>query len=232
MARTDRLMRLVDVMRRLPSPVTAARLAEETGVSLRQLYRDIATLRAGGALIDGAAGVGYTLTEDPALPPQSFSRLEIEALTLAVSSLERLGDDTLTEAGKDALARIIATLPDNQSRQALHSSMRTWFPADTRPDVSIDMDVLRRACWEETSLVMRYRDLQDRVTEREIWPLGLSYGEGTLMLLAHCRLRRDYRVFHVSRIEVLEPGTESFRPRRVGLLRDYVTHRRRQLSQA
>ena len=57
MARTDRLMRLMDALRRLKAPVTAARLAEETGVSERQLYRDIATLRAGGALIDGAATV-------------------------------------------------------------------------------------------------------------------------------------------------------------------------------
>ena len=64
MTRTDRLMRLMDALRRLPAPVTAARLAEQTGVSPRQMYRDIATLRAGGALIDGAAGVGYSLTEE------------------------------------------------------------------------------------------------------------------------------------------------------------------------
>ena len=74
---------------------------------------------------------------------------------------------------------------------------------------------------------MRYRDLQERVSEREIWPLGLSYGEGTLMLLAHCRLRRDFRVFHVPRIETLAAGGESFRPHRVGLLREYAAARRR-----
>lgn len=226
MARTDRLMRLIDLMRRLPAPVTAARLAEETDVSLRQLYRDIATLRAGGALIDGAAGVGYTLTEDPALPPQSFSRMEIEALTLAVSSLERIGDAALTRTGKDALARIIATLPDRQSRQALHSAVRAWFPPDDRPAVTIDLDLLRRALWEEASVVMHYRDMKDARTKREIWPLGLSYGEGTLMLLAHCRLRMDFRVFHVARIESLAAGGESFRPRRVGLLREYAVMRR------
>ena len=32
MSRTDRLMRLMDALRRLPRPVTAARLAAETGV--------------------------------------------------------------------------------------------------------------------------------------------------------------------------------------------------------
>ena len=58
MARSDRLFRLLHALRTLPQPVTAARLAEETGVSERSLYRDIASLRAGGALIAGAAGAG------------------------------------------------------------------------------------------------------------------------------------------------------------------------------
>jgi biotin operon repressor len=180
MGRQDRLMRLMNALRRLPAPVTAARLAAETEISRRQLYRDVATLRAGGALIDGAAGVGYSLAEDPALPPQSFSRLEIEALMLGVGGLDHLGDAALARAGRDAVARMIATLPDRQARQAMHTVMRAWRPTETRPDVAIDMDLLRRACWDETSLWMRYRDLQDRRTEREVWPLGLSYGPEAL----------------------------------------------------
>ena len=227
MARTDRLMRLMDTLRRLPQPVTAARLAEESEVSLRQLYRDIATLRAGGALIDGTAGVGYTLTEDSALPPQSFSRLEIEALMLAQGSLEQTGDPGLIKAGRNALSRIIATLPDDQARQAMHTILRSWRRKDSRPAVSIDMDLLRQACWEEFSLTISYRDMEDRMTTRDIWPLGMSYGEDTMLLLAHCRLRKDYRHFHVSRIVSLERGPESFRPRRVSLLRDYVRDRRK-----
>lgn len=221
MARTDRLMRLMDSLRRLPAPVTAARLAGDTGVSLRQLYRDIATLRAGGALIDGAAGVGYTLTEDSALPPQSFSRLEIEALLLAVAELRHMGDADLARAGDAALSRIIATLPERQSQQALHAVMRSFRETRQRPTPCIDMDMLRAACWDETSIVMSYRDLRDQVTTREIWPLALSYSDDALMLLARCQKRQDFRFFHVSRIISAGPGGHSFRPRRAGLLRDY-----------
>lgn len=225
MARTDRLMRLMDILRRLPQPVTAARLAEESDVSMRQLYRDIATLRAGGALIDGAAGVGYSLVEDPALPPQSFDRLEIEALILATSGLEQIGDVALIEAGKNAISKIIATLPDRQAQHAMHTAMRCWREQDSRPPARIDIALLRQACWEEFSVKITYRDLSDQITTREIWPLGLSYSANALVLLAHCRLRQDFRVFHVYRIQDLERGSESFRPKRVGLLRDYILMR-------
>lgn len=224
MARPDRLMRLMDALRRLPAPVTALRLAEDTGVSLRTLYRDIATLRAGGALIDGEAGVGYRLTEDPALPPQSFSRLEIEALILAVRRLSELGDAALTEAGDAALARIIATLPERQSRQAAHRVARIFprAPADPPP---IDMDLIRRACWEETSLILTYTDLSGATTTREVWPLAIGYFEHALMLVAHCRLRGDFRNFNVARMVAVQPGGERFAPRRAALLNDFIALR-------
>lgn len=225
MARTDRLMRLMDTLRRLPAPVTADRLATETGVSRRQLYRDIATLRAGGALIDGEAGLGYTLTEDSALPPQSFSRLEIEALVLGLSGLDQLADPALSEAGQNAIARIIATLPDRQARQAMNTVLRNFRRPDDRPPVSIDMDTLRHALWEEVSVTFRYTDLRGQASEREVWPLALSYGEGHLMLLGHCRSRMDYRLFHVAKIQDLAVTDDSFRPRRVAMVREFAETR-------
>jgi predicted DNA-binding transcriptional regulator YafY len=227
MSRTDRLMRLMDTLRRLPQPVTAARLAEETCVSPRQLYRDIATLRAGGALIDGAAGLGYTLTEDSALPPQSFSRLEIEALMLAISSLRSIGDSDLTRAGQEAMARIVATLPESQGRHALHTTMRLFRPLTERPAPQVDMALLRQALWDEQSLIIDYQDKTGQRSTREIWPLGLSYSDNHMLLLAMCQLRGDYRLFHVPSILAMQPGGTSFRPRRVALLRDYVVQRTR-----
>ncbi|KAJ34485.1 hypothetical protein BW45_03595, partial [Agrobacterium tumefaciens] len=82
MSRSQRLLDLLQILRSHRMPVSGAALAAKTGVSLRTLYRDIATLQAQGADIEGEAGVGYVLRPGFLLPPLMFSQHEIEALVL------------------------------------------------------------------------------------------------------------------------------------------------------
>ena len=221
MARPDRLFRLLQTLRTLPGPVTAARLAEVTEVSLRTLYRDIDTLRAGGALIDGAAGLGYTLTEDPALPPQMFTRLEVEALVLGLAEVRHMGDPALADAAAVALSKITATLPERVQRQAVHAVSQT-YRNQTRAPAPPHMALLRQASWDETALDIRYRDKDGSVTARRIWPLSVVFLDQTLMCLAWCTLRQDFRRFHVGAMEDVRATSVSFRPRRVPLLRAFT----------
>lgn len=221
MARSDRLFRLLDALRRLPKPVTAARLAAETEVSERTLYRDIATLRAGGALIDGAAGFGFTLTEDPALPPQMFSQLEVEALVLGLAEVRQAGDPALAEAAVVALAKITATLPERVQRQAIHAVQQT-YRFERRPPAPANLALIRKACWDETALDIAYSDKSGIVTERQVLPLSVVFLDRTLMLLGWCCLRQDFRRFHLHQIRRATLTTTSFRPRRVPLLREFT----------
>lgn len=225
MARADRLFRLLDTLRRLPQPVTAERLAAETGVSPRTLYRDIAALRAGGALIDGAAGYGYSLTEDPALPPQSFSREEIEALVLGLAEVRFTGDAALTRAAETALAKITATLPERQQRQAMHAVVQS-YRMERRAEPAVDMGLIRRACWEERALNLTYTDADGTRTERRVWPLSIVFLDKVQMLLAWCCLRQGFRRFRLERIVAVSETDESFRPRRVALLREFLDEMR------
>ncbi len=103
--------------------------------------------------------------------------------------------------------------------------MRSFSAGPERDPPQIDLAILRQACWDEIGVQIRYTDLKGDTFERLIWPLGLSYGDHNLMLLAHCRLRMDYRLFHVNRISSLELAAESFRPHRVPLMREYVRGR-------
>jgi predicted DNA-binding transcriptional regulator YafY len=221
MPRADRLFRLLTAFRMLPQPVTAARLAEETGVSERTLYRDIDALRAGGALIDGAAGVGYTLTEDPALPPQMFTRLEVEALVLGLAEVTLFGDPMLAKAAAEAQAKIIATLPDRIQRQAIHAVSRS-YRFEPRKPTPPHLQLLREAAWDERAVDLRYTDVSGQVTERRIWPLGTVFLDHEVVCLAFCRLRQDFRRFKLLQMDKVTTTDESFRPRRVALLRDYL----------
>lgn len=227
MARSDRLFRLLDALRRLPQPVTAARLAMETEVSERTLYRDIETLRAGGALIDGAAGYGYTLTEDPALPPQMFTRLEVEALVLGLSEVRMAGDPELAQAAEAALAKITATLPERVQRQAVHAVQQT-YRFERRPPAPAALALIRQACWDEVAVDISYTDKAGAQSVRRIWPLSVVFLDRTLMVLAWCCLRQGFRKFQLHQIADATVTDTSFRPRRVPLLRDFLQKMRRE----
>ena len=91
MSRSERLFSLLQALRRYRRPVSGKALAQELGVSMRTLYRDIATLQAQGADIEGEPGVGYVLRPGFILPPLMFSEDEIEALVLGSRAPEQWG---------------------------------------------------------------------------------------------------------------------------------------------
>lgn len=224
MARADRLHRLLHALRTLPAPVTAARLAEATEVSQRQAYRDVASLRAAGARIDGEAGYGYVLAEDPALPPQSFTRLEIEALLMGLAEVRQSGDAALAQAAEAVAAKVVATLPERQAREAAHAVVHV-YRRQARDLPQRDLALLREAAWEERAVDVVYRDEAGQATARRVWPLVLSYADVTLTMLAWCTWREGFRHFRADRIESARATDASFRPRRAGLLRDYMAER-------
>lgn len=221
MARSDRLLRLAQALRTLPHPVTAERLAEETGVSTRTIYRDIESLRSAGATIDGETGFGYRLVEDMALPPQTFTRLEIEALVLGLAQVKDTGDRELALAADTAFSKITATLPERMQLHAIHAVNR-FYRATPITEPKVPMAFFRQACWEEKVLDITYEDGEGRRTKREVWPLGIVYLDRALILLAKCCKRNAFRRFRIDRIsEAIDTGM-SFRPHRVSLLREFV----------
>lgn len=225
MVRTERLFKLLQALRTFPAPVTAETLSQATGVSVRSVYRDIETLRAGGADIGGEAGFGYTLIDDGRLQPRTFSRIEIEALTLGLAQVRQMGDPALAVAADAVLAKVAATLPSAGQQHLLHAVSKVHRFSDQArgsPPVA-DMDLLRQGCWREEALEIGYTDRHGSTTHRTIWPLAIVYLDQVLVVLARCCLRDDFRMFRVDRITRVTHTGITFRPRRVTLLRTYLT---------
>jgi len=221
MSKATRLIQLLHELRMHSPPVTAHTLAQAMTVSERTIYRDIDALRAAGAVIDGEAGFGYTLTEDPALPPQMFSHDEIEALVLGLREVREIADPALAKAAESALAKLRATLPDRLKSRLEHAVLYAKRFHD-RPEIKIDPAEIRKAAWEEVALDISYVDQHDRATHRRVYPLSIIYFDQTLVLLAWCCLRQADRMFRLDRIEAAVATDESFRPKRVPPLRDAI----------
>ena len=106
MLRSKRLLDLIHLLRSYRYPVKGAQLAETLGISLRTLYRDIASLQEQGASIEGEPGVGYVLKPGFMLPPLMFTEEELEALVLGSRWVASRTDSKLNDSAKSAITKI------------------------------------------------------------------------------------------------------------------------------
>ena len=200
MSRADRLLRLVQVLRRYRQPVSAQSLADELEVSVRSVYRDVQTLRGEGATIDGEPGVGYVLRPGFLLPPLMFTDEELEALVLGLRFTVELADDALGRAATDVVAKLRAVLP-KELRTVVDEMALLAGPAPQRPRETIELAEVRRAIREQYNARIRYVDERGARSERVVWPIGLGFFQRVRVLVAWCEVRADFRSFRTDRIE-------------------------------
>ena len=212
MSRSQRLLDLIQLLRTHRYAVTGEALSRELGVSLRTVYRDIGTLQAQGAPIEGEAGVGFVLRPGFLLPPLMFSVEEIEALVLGVSWVSSRADATLARAAQHLLAKVRSVLPAALSRE-LGATTLIVGPSRAEPVPDALGAVLRQAVREERKLTITYRDGNGSATDRAIWPFGLGYFDEVLIIMAWCELRRDLRHFRADRIAAWRLGGPYPEPR-------------------
>src|SRR5690349_7141160 len=202
MSRAERLLGLMQVLRRHRRPVSGAALAREMRISIRTLYRDIASLQAQGAHIDGEPGMGYVLKPGFMLPPLMFSEEEIEALVLGSRWVADRGDSELAEAARNVLAKIGAVLPPDL-RHELDSSALLVGPGAAQSAGDQELPKIRRAIRAQRKLDITYRDLKGVETSRTVWPFALGFFERVRVLVCWCEMREAIRHFRTDRITAL-----------------------------
>lgn len=220
MSRSERLLDLIQTLRRHRRPVSGQRLAEETGVSLRTLYRDIATLQAQGADIEGEPGLGYILKPGFMLPPLMFSEDEIEALVLGARWVATRTDNELAQAASNLLAKIAAVLPDDLKPRIEGTNLMV-APGPPPEPSSVDLAVIRKAIRNEHMVDITYLDAAGAATSRRIWPFVLGFFERVRVVAAWCTLRDDVRHFRTDRIVTLEPTGIRYPRRKAVLLKEW-----------
>jgi predicted DNA-binding transcriptional regulator YafY len=221
MRRADRLLRIIQILRRHRRPVRGQLISEELEVSLRTIYRDIADLITDGVPIRGEAGVGYVLGEGYDLPPLMFSADELEAVMLGLRWVTRRGDPDLARAAQDTVAKIGAVLPEDL-RPYLFDSPLIAPPIFLQRKDHVNVATLRLAIRNQNKVRIDYSDEHEATTNRTIWPIAISYFDAQRLIIAWCELRQDFRTFRTDRMRMAEVLPEKYRERRKVLLKRFT----------
>ncbi len=220
MSRTARLLDLLQLLRNRSTPVSGPFLASELGISIRTLYRDIATLQAQGADVVGEPGLGYVLRPGFTLPPLMFSADEIEAIVLGSRWVAAKADDSrLSQSAHQALAKITAVLP-GELRDRVDATNLLVARGVTAP-ASIDASQIRLAIRNEHKLTISYRSLDGTTSERTIWPFLIGFFDEARIVAGWCEMRQAYRHFRIDRITSLLLTTERYPRRRAAMLKQW-----------
>ena len=187
------MLQIIQILRRANGPVTASRMAEELEVSLRTLYRDMASLESTGVPIRGEAGVGYDM------PLLMFNASELEALMLGARMLDGRVDTSLSRVAKYTVAKIAAVVPRDLRDVLIDTPL--FAPQFVAPqELAIDPELVRRSLRRNSQVDVTYEDLKGAVTERVIWLVLISFFDGATVLAVWCTLRNDFRSFRLDRL--------------------------------
>lgn len=208
----NRVDRLVGVLTQLQSRryVTAERLAEKFGISVRTVYRDIRSLDEIGIPVSFENHKGYFIVPGYFLPPVTFTSDEANALVLLSSLSDQFTDQSITPHSASAIDKVRAVLNAKEKAYADELSERIVVISTTARRNAYLSDI-QQSISRRIRLKIEYLDGKERATRREIEPIGLIYYSNQWHMIAWCWLRVDYRDFIVGKIQKLSLTGVAFR---------------------
>lgn len=186
--------------------VTVDELADRYDISTRTVYRDLRALQEAGVPIGSEEGKGYFIVKGYHLPPVMFDKDEAAALLAGERLMQKWKETKLSESYLSALDKIRAVLHSREKKylDTLDQHIKTFTYSDER-QIETDYRIfvfLQDAVVRGSVISMEYYSpYKDQYTQRNVEPLGLLIRDNYWYLAAWCRLRTDYRMFRVDRIE-------------------------------
>ncbi len=210
-----RLSRLTAIITQLQSKriVTAKFLAERHKVSIRTIYRDIRTLEKSGIPIVTEEGKGYSIMEGYHLPPVLFTEDEANALITIEQLVIKNKDQSLSENVSSAMEKIKSILRYSQKGNVDLLADRIYFGGNHKEEkTSNNLMQIQSAIIHFQVLKMDYYSSDKKHTTRDIEPFAIYSVNGNFLLIAFCRMRKEFRVFRIDFIERLLTQNETFSP--------------------
>lgn len=182
--------------------VTAKELSEHFEVSTRTIYRDIEALCEAGVPIytNKGKGGGISLLDNFVLNKSYLSAKEQQEILVALQSLKAA---PYTEPNE--VLRKMSALFGNEESEWIEVDFGSWDEGEKEK-----FELIKAAILDKQVLQFDYYNARMEKMNRKVEPLQLSFKERSWYLKGYCRVRKEMRLFKLSRIKHVEKLEEHF----------------------
>lgn len=218
---TKRLSRLTAILTQLQTKrlITATELSRQFSVSIRTIYRDIKALEKAGVPVLTEEGKGYSLMEGYRIPPIMFTESEANAMITAEQLILKNKDASFVKEYVAAVNKIKSVLRHTTKDKANLLSERIVFRQNVEhAHTSSYLSDLQLALTNFHLAEITYHSPDNQeTTKRLVEPFAMYNTHENWILIAWCRLRKDFRAFRLDRIQQLSIQAKTFEPHQLSL---------------
>ena len=178
--------------------MTAPELADYFEVSIRTIYRDIDILSSAGIPIYATQGKGggIAIQDSYVLKKSHLSEQEQKQILMALQGIRVLEDEQI-----NMLLSKLSGVFQRQQGNWLEIDFSTWTKSGAGKH---NFQLLQSAIWKSRIVSFSYYSGKGEQTKRIIEPHKLVFKTSDWYLYGYCTLRKDFRLFKLTRIRDLK----------------------------
>jgi len=163
------------------------------------------------------------------LPPVLFTEDEANALITVEQLVIKNKDQSFSENVSSALEKIKSILRYTQQGNVDLLAERIYFSGNQNEERSSNnLMQIQSAIIHFKILKIEYHSSEKKRTTRNIEPFAIYSTNGNFLLIAFCRLRKDFRAFRIDYIETLVLQNETFTPHNMTLQKYFENYVQKQ----
>jgi predicted DNA-binding transcriptional regulator YafY len=208
--RIDRMLSIT-VMLLNKDRISARELAEKFEVSIRTIYRDIEAINLAGIPVISYQGNngGFGIMENYKIDRQVLTLKDMLAIISALKGINITLEDRELDTAIEKISSLVPKDKTEDLNRHLEQFIIDILPWGYGKKQKDQIKVIHDSIISNRLLIFVYRNAKGEVIERIVEPMTLVFKGYCWFLFSYCLIRKDFRIFRLSRmrnIRLLDKG--------------------------
>jgi len=202
--RLERLLSIVFLLLNREK-ISSTELAEKFHVSTRTIFRDIKVINEAGIPIIsyGGADGGFSIIEDYRIDKQVLTVNEMHSIVNALKGVNSSLHNNELDKIIDKICDIMPRKMSNEEQSKDMAVAIDLVPWGMSEKYQTNIRKINHAIENHFVIRFQYNKVDSQAEVRQVEPMTIMFKGYTWYLFGYCRLRKDFRIFRISRIKSL-----------------------------